>query len=70
MSALFSTCQHGFQPEHSCVTQLLNVMEDWTAIMESGGPVDVIYLNFKKALIEYLITGWHLSGSVMVWEES
>jgi len=30
---LFSTSQHGFRPEHSCVTQLLNVMEE---IMESG----------------------------------
>ena len=24
-------------------------MEDWTAIMESGESVDVIYLDFKKA---------------------
>jgi len=44
-----STSQHGFRPEHSCVTQLLNVMEDWTEIMESDGSVDVIYLDFKKA---------------------
>jgi len=45
---LISTSQHGFQPEHSCVTQLLNVMEDWTESMESDGSVGVIYLDFKK----------------------
>jgi len=34
---LFCTSQHGFQLGHSCVTQMLNVIEDWTEVMESGG---------------------------------
>jgi len=71
---LFSTCQHGFRPEHSCVTQLLNVMEDWTEVMESGGSVDVIYLDFKKAFdrvphtrLLSKLSCYGLSGKLMDW---
>ena len=31
------------------MTQLLNVIEDWTCAIESGMSVDVIYLDFSKA---------------------
>ena len=31
------------------MTQLLNVIEDWTGAIESGKSVDVIYLDFSKA---------------------
>ena len=46
---LFATNQHGFRTGHSCVTQLLNVMEDWTNIIDSGASVDIIYLDFQNA---------------------
>jgi len=46
---LFVTNQHGFHAGHSCVTQLLNVVEDWTNIIDSGTSVDIIYLDFQKA---------------------
>ena len=41
--------QHGFLPKKSCTSQLLEVMEDWSAAVESGEPVDVAYLDFAKA---------------------
>ena len=41
--------QHGFLPKRSCATQLMEVVEDWTAAMEDGDPVDVVYLDFAKA---------------------
>ena len=41
--------QHGFVPGRSCVTQLLTVMEEWTQMIDIGTPIDVIYLDFKKA---------------------
>ena len=37
--------QHGFLPGHSCVTQLIRVLDDWTSALELGHQVDVIYLD-------------------------
>ena len=31
------------------VLQLLKIMDDWTAQLDSGGQVDVIYTDFAKA---------------------
>ena len=41
--------KHGFVPGRSCTTQLLCQLEDWTESIDNGEPVDVIYLDFKKA---------------------
>lgn len=41
--------QHGFVPKRSCETQLLNCFEKWSELLESNQPVDVLYLDFKKA---------------------
>lgn len=46
---LFSDVQHGFISGKSCVTQLLEYMEDLTEAVDSGCDVDVIYLDFCKA---------------------
>ena len=34
--------QHGFRSGLSCVTQLLNVMEDWSSTLEMGYTVDIV----------------------------
>ena len=31
------------------MTQLLEVIEDWTKTLEDGDPVDVVYPDFQKA---------------------
>ena len=41
--------QHGFVPGRSCVSQLLQVLEDWTENLDRGIPIDTFYLYFKKA---------------------
>ena len=41
--------QHGFHPGHSCETQLIRVLDDWTSALELGHQVDVIYLDLQKA---------------------
>ena len=41
--------QHGFGARRSCTTQLLEVLEEWTQILEDGDPVDALYLDFRKA---------------------
>ena len=61
-------CQHGFQVGCSCVTQLLESMEDWTAKLDEGESTDVIYMDFSKAfdrvphkrlLLKVSRTSWH-----------
>ena len=42
------TCheQHGFRQGCSCVTQLLQIMEMWTKMLEEGADIDVVYFDF------------------------
>ncbi|XP_060066130.1 uncharacterized protein LOC132546435 [Ylistrum balloti] len=46
---LFSNKQFGFIAKRSTVLQLLMVLEDWTDILDHGGEIDVIYMDFMKA---------------------
>ena len=47
--ALITHHQHGFRTGHSCTTQLLELMEDFTNFYEMEIPFDCIYLDFAKA---------------------
>jgi len=46
---LFCHQQHGFLPGCSCMTQLFVTLELWSGLLDSGGTIDVIYLDFEKA---------------------
>ena len=46
---LFSESQHGFLKGKSCVTQLLEYLEDITKAMDNEKDVDVIFVDFCKA---------------------
>lgn len=46
---LFHNCQHGFRNGRSCNTQLLEVTEDWTKMLDNSIPVDCVYLDYQKA---------------------
>ena len=48
-SNLFSNTQHGFISGRSCITQLLEYIQDLTEAIENGEDVDMIYLDFSKA---------------------
>ena len=48
-NGLLSDKQHGFINGHSCNTQLLEVLDMWTELVDLGEVVDVIYLDFAKA---------------------
>ena len=41
--------QHGFSKGKSCLTNLLVFLEKVVGIVDEGDPVDVLYLDFKKA---------------------
>jgi hypothetical protein len=47
--ALINTSQHGFTKGRSCLTNLLEFMEQVTKTVDEGQPVDLIYLDFAKA---------------------
>ena len=46
---LISRKQFGFLTGRSTVLQLLQVMDKWTEILDTGGCVDVVYCDFQKA---------------------
>ena len=41
--------QHGFQSGKSCVTQLVEAMNDWTSTLNQSIQVDVLLLDFSEA---------------------
>ena len=43
--------QHGFLPGKSCVTSLLEVVEEWTLAIDKGWPLDVIYTAWTKVFV-------------------
>ena len=46
---LIDPAQHGFVKGRSCVTNHLETFEQWTQILDDGGSIDVIYMDFMKA---------------------
>ena len=46
---LFSDSQHGFIKGKSCITPLLEFLEDITESLDNDKDVDVIYLDYCKA---------------------
>ena len=46
---LINTSHHGFLKARSCLTNLLCFFEEITKWVDDGSPVDVVYLDFRKA---------------------
>ena len=46
---LLTDCQHGFVRNRSCLTQLLECLDVWTEMLDTGGSVDVVYMDYAKA---------------------
>ena len=46
---LFSPYQYGFIDKRSTTLQLLYVLDKWTEIIDDGGTIDAIYMDFMKA---------------------
>ena len=71
---LFSKVQQGFVTGRSCSTQLLELMEELTEILDSNKDVGVIYLDFSKAfgivphkLLLKKLWGYGIRGKVHSW---
>ena len=71
---LFSASQQGFISGKSCITQLLEFMEDITESIDNGKDVDIVYLDFSKAfdkvahrrLIKKL-ENYGITGTLLNW---
>ena len=46
---LINGSQHGFTKGRSCLTNLLEFLEEVTNAIDNGKPFDCIYLDFAKA---------------------
>ena len=74
---ILSDHQHGFRPKRSCSSQLWRVLNAWTRQLESGSPVDIIYLDFQKVfdsvphlrLLEKL-SSYGIKGKLFDWISS
>ena len=71
---LLSKDQFGFSKGRSCISQLLVTIDEWLTYMDKKIPVDVAYLDFRKAfdsvphkrLISKL-QGYGVRGNVLQW---
>ncbi|MES9905329.1 MAG: reverse transcriptase domain-containing protein [Sedimenticola sp.] len=73
---LFSVHQHGFRKGHSCVTQLIEVLDQWTEAIDQSDSIDVIFLDFKKAFdtvphkrLLLKLKGYKIEGQIIKWIE-
>ena len=71
---LLSDDQHGFRAGRSCVTQLLEIMDLWTTMLDEGGSLDVVYLDFRKAFdsvphqrLLNKVQAYGIDGRVLEW---
>ena len=47
--SLIRPSQHGFWPHRSCLTNLLEFLEEVTKLVDAGHSVDLLYLDFSRA---------------------
>ena len=76
-NSLFSPSQHGFIAGRSCTTQLLTAMDYWTQSLNDGYPVDIIYLDFRKAFdsvphnrLLMKLKAYGIGGSLLRWVQN
>ena len=74
--SLIKDSQHGFVNNRSCLTNLLVLMEEVTNYIDSGYPVDIIYLDFQKAFdkvphsrLLMKLAAHGINGNVLKWIE-
>ena len=72
-----STSQHGFVPCRSCLTNLLETLEDWTQMHDNNKTFDAIYLDLKKTFdsvplhrLVYKLHNMGIRGNILTWIEA
>ena len=71
---LIRSSQHGFMAGRSCLTNLLEYLEELTRLVDQGHAVDIVYLDFAKAFdkvphIRLIMKcqGLGIRGKVLAW---
>ena len=69
--------QHGFTLGRSCTTQLLHAMDYWTSSLDNNIPVDILYLDFRKAFdtvphcrLFIKLAAYGIRGKLLDWIKS
>ena len=73
---LFSQSQHGFRTGRSCLTNLLEALQDWMDLSDEGHPLDIIFLDFRKAFdrvpherLLFKLKKMGIQGRLLAWIE-
>ena len=66
---ILSDIQHAFRKRHSCETQLITVINNWAKILDKGGQVDNLILDFEKAFDTPLMNYLNVSYTAMALVE-
>ena len=71
---MISEHQHGFAKGRSCLTNLLEVLEAWTRVLDEGYGNDMIYLDYRKAFdtdphkrLLMKLSTWCLENQTTAW---
>lgn len=66
--------QHGFLPGRSVITNLLSCVNDWSTMLDSQVPVDILYLDFSKAFdrvphkrLLFKLENLGICGDLLLW---
>ena len=69
--------QHGFREGRSCLTNLLETVEQWTEIIDEGDCIDIAYLDFRKAFdlvshkhLLFKMSKYGITNQVLKWVEA
>ncbi|WP_353805999.1 reverse transcriptase domain-containing protein, partial [Acinetobacter baumannii] len=68
--------QHSFRKSHSCLTNLLLTLDDWTQAVDSGTPIHACYLDMSKAfdrvnhsILKQKLKQYGVTGKLLAWLE-
>ena len=74
---LFSKHQYGFVDRRSTTLQLLYILDEWTKILDEGGTVDIVYMDFMKAFDKVpherlfsKLSAYGIGGEILAWIRS
>ena len=69
-----NSTQHGFIGGHSCLSALLSVFDDIMHMLEDGGSVDIVYLDFSNAfdkadhgILLHILKALEITGHLGIW---